>query len=123
MIICQADGLLCKRSLEVVSRAGKGRPTLRAGFDCEGAPTSLLLGLRGPVGKQLTLQTGGRWEIVVIKLEDAPYWLTKPASEVVEAGRIARWHMALAGLRERDFMTMTASAERRMLRILAGPGD
>jgi hypothetical protein len=54
----------------------------------------------------------------VIRLEAAPYWLTTPASEVVEAGRIGRWHPALASLREQDFMTMSTPSERRMLRIL-----
>ncbi|MCV7051276.1 hypothetical protein H7H82_11830 [Mycobacterium heidelbergense] len=71
-----------------------------------------------PEGKQLTIEMGSRWEISVIRLEDAPHWRTTPATEVVQAERISRWHPALAGLRERDFMTMSAASERRMLRIL-----
>jgi hypothetical protein len=71
-----------------------------------------------PEGKQRTAEMGSPWGIVMIRLEDAPYWLTTPASEVVEAGRIGRWHPALASLRERDFMSMSAPSERRMLRIL-----
>jgi hypothetical protein len=73
-----------------------------------------------PEGKQLTVEMGSRWEISVIRLEDAPYWLTTPASEVVQAERINRWHAALAGLRARDFMSMSTTSERRMLRILQG---
>jgi hypothetical protein len=71
-----------------------------------------------PEGKQLTVEMGGRWQISVIRLEDAPSWLTTPAPEVVSAQRIAKWHPALASLRERDFMTMSTTSERRMLRIL-----
>ncbi|ORX14170.1 hypothetical protein AWC27_19725 [Mycobacterium szulgai] len=71
-----------------------------------------------PEGKQLTVEMGRRWEISVIRLEDAPYWRTTPAPEVVQAVRIGRWHPALAGLHERDFMTMSIASERRMLRIL-----
>lgn len=71
-----------------------------------------------PEGKQLTVEMGCRWEISVIRLEDAPYWRTTPAPEVVQAERIGRWHPALAGLRERDFMTMSTASERRMMRIL-----
>lgn len=38
-----------------------------------------------PEGKQLTIQSGGRWEISVIRLEDAPRWSTRPAEELVQA--------------------------------------
>lgn len=71
-----------------------------------------------PVGKQLTVEMGSRWEISVIRLEDAPYWLTTPPSEVVQAERITRWHPALAWIRERDFISMSSTSEHRMLRIL-----
>ncbi|WP_319446904.1 MULTISPECIES: hypothetical protein [unclassified Mycobacterium] len=71
-----------------------------------------------PEGKQLTAEMGSPWGNVVIALEDAPYWLTTPPTEVVEATRIGGWHPALASLRERDFMSMSAPSERRMLRIL-----
>ncbi|WIM87901.1 hypothetical protein PT015_24300 [Candidatus Mycobacterium wuenschmannii] len=71
-----------------------------------------------PEGKQLTVEMGSRWEVSVIRLEDAPRWLTTPAPEVVDAQRIAGWHPALGNLRERDFMTMTTISQRRMLRIL-----
>lgn len=71
-----------------------------------------------PQGKKLTVEMGSPWGIVMIRLEDAPCWLTTPASEVVEAGRIGRWHPALARLRESDFTSMSAPSERRMLRIL-----
>jgi hypothetical protein len=71
-----------------------------------------------PEGKQLTVEMGKRWEISVIRLEDAPYWRTTPPPEVVQAQRIGRWHPALAGLREREFMSMSTASERRMLCIL-----
>jgi hypothetical protein len=78
-----------------------------------------------PEGKQLTAEMGSPWGIVVIRLEleDAPYWLTTPASEVVEAGRIGRWHPALASLRERVIGRMVigvlasmAGVEREMVK-------
>ncbi len=71
-----------------------------------------------PEGKQLTLDTGGRWSAVVIRLEAAPYWLTAPVSAVVAADRIAKWHPAVVPLRDHDFTSMSAPMERRMLRIL-----
>jgi hypothetical protein len=71
-----------------------------------------------PEGKQLTVEMGSRWEISVIRLEDAPYWRTTPGSEVVRAERIGRWHQALARIRERDFISMSTTSERRMVRIL-----
>jgi hypothetical protein len=71
-----------------------------------------------PEGKQLTVEMGSRWEISVIRLEDAPYWLTTPAPEVVQAERIGRWHPTLARLREREFISMSTALERQMLRIL-----
>lgn len=71
-----------------------------------------------PPDKQLTLDTDGGWNKVVIRLEDAPYWLTRPAPEVVNAERIGRWHPALEALRDHEFTSMSAPQERRMLRIL-----
>ncbi|WP_421874629.1 hypothetical protein [Mycolicibacterium wolinskyi] len=71
-----------------------------------------------PEGKKLTIEMGSRWEIAVIRLENAPYWRTMPASEVVEAQRIGKWHPALAPLRAVEFVSMSVTAERRMLRIL-----
>ena len=71
-----------------------------------------------PDGKQLTLEMGSRWGVSVIRLEDAAYWLTTPAPEGGQAARITRWHPALAGVSKREFMTMSATSERRMLSIL-----
>lgn len=104
---------------EVVAAGGKIRRESKEG---PRAFSSLIAAANrhklAPEGQQLTLDTGGRWEVCVIRLEAAPFWKTTPALEVVQAARIGKWHPALTDICHHDFISMSVTAERRMLRIL-----
>lgn len=72
-----------------------------------------------PDGQQIILIDGARYGDIVLRLSSVSDWKTTPATDVVSAERVGRWHPAVATLRtEKRLDSIDKSLRDRAFRLL-----